>query len=90
MTGSLDSNNGDVLTRWALDGMGLIFKTYWEVAEHVKTGRLVPLLTDFMPDDAYIAALYPYDRYVPPRVRVFIDFLAEEVKAARLFHAQAV
>lgn len=90
VTGSLDSNNGDVLTQWALAGMGLIFKTYWEVVEHVASGKLVPVLTKFMPDDAYIAALYPYDRYVPPRVRVFIDFLAEEVKAASLFHDQGV
>lgn len=90
ITGSIDSNNGAALTEWALAGMGLIFKTYWEVANHVKAGRLVPVLTEHMPNDSYIAALYPYDRYLPPRVRVFIDFLAEQVKATALFHENSL
>ncbi len=90
ITGSMDSNNGAALTEWALAGMGLIFKTYWEVAEHVKAGKLVPVLTEHMPNDSYIAALYPYDRYLPPRVRVFIDFLAEQVKATTLFHENSL
>jgi len=85
VSGSLDSNNGAALTEWALAGVGLIFKTYWEVAEHVKAGKLVPVLTGYMPNDAYIAALYPYDRYLPPRVRVFIDFLAEQIKTTPYF-----
>lgn len=90
VSGSLDSNSGQVLTEWALAGMGLIFKTGWEVAEFVKAGALVPVLTDFMPDDAYIAALYPYDRYIPPRVRTFIDFLAKEVKAEPMFQLHSL
>lgn len=79
--GTLDSNNGEVLKQWALAGAGLVFKTYYEVAEDVKAGRLKIVLADHMPQDAYIAALYPYDRFIPPRVRVFIDFLDAAMKA---------
>ena len=85
VTGTLDSNSGQILTQWALDGAGLIFKAPWEITDHVTSGQLVPILTGHMPDDAYVAALYPYDRYVPPRVRVFIDFLAEKMKKAPVF-----
>lgn len=88
VSGSLDSNNGLALTQWAIAGAGLVFKTYWEVAAHVKAGRLVPVLTDHMPADAYITALYPYDRYVPPRVRVFIDYLAKNIKGHPVFSQQ--
>lgn len=80
VTGPLDSNNGEVLKDWALAGAGLVLKTYWEVAEEVKAGRLIPMLTDHMPTDSMIAALYPYDSFIPPRVRAFIDFLADAVK----------
>lgn len=78
--GSLDSNNGEVLKQWALAGAGLVFKTYFEVAEDVKAGKLKIILGSYMPQDAYITALYPYDRYVPPRVRAFIDFLDASMK----------
>lgn len=83
--GTLDSNSGAVLTEWALAGAGLVLKPYWEVAEHVKAGRLKAVLTEHMTDDSYIAALYPYDTFVPPRLRVFLDYLVERVKAEPLF-----
>jgi DNA-binding transcriptional LysR family regulator len=73
--GTLDSNSGDLLRSWAVAGAGLVFKTYFEVATDVREGRLKIVLADHMPQDAYISALYPYDKYVPPRVRAFIDFL---------------
>jgi DNA-binding transcriptional LysR family regulator len=88
VTGRLDSNSGEVLKDWALAGAGLVLKTYWEVADEVKAGKLVPVLTEHMPTDSKIAALYPYDSFIPPRVRAFIDFLAEEVKKDRRFQDQ--
>ena len=88
VTGSLDSNNGDVLKEWALAGAGLVLKTYWEVAEDVKSGALKAVLTEHMLPGNKIAALFPYDRYVPPRVRVFIDYLASAVKADNRFHTK--
>ena len=87
VSGPMDSNNGEVLKTWALEGAGLVLKTYWEVAEEVKAGRLQAVLTDHMPTDSMITALYPYDRFVPPRVRVFIDFLAEKVKELQTLDA---
>lgn len=83
VSGPMDSNNGEVLKAWALEGAGLVLKTYWEVAEEVQAGKLQAVLTDHMPTDSMITALYPYDRFVPPRVRVFIDFLANKVKEIR-------
>ena len=81
VTGSLDSNNGEVLKDWALAGAGLVYKTWFEVADEIEAGRLKIVLADHMPQDAVISALYPYERYLPPRVRVFIDALANAVKA---------
>ncbi len=78
--GTLDSNNGEVLKEWALAGVGLVFSAYYEVAEEVKKGRLKAVLTDHMPQDAYIAALYPYEKYIPPRVRSFIDYLDAAIR----------
>ena len=49
----------------------------WEVAEHVREGRLVKVLKDWPPLGHAIYAIYPHSRLMPPRVRAFIDFLAK-------------
>ncbi len=83
--GTLDSNSGSVLTDWALAGAGLVLKPYWEVIDEVKAGRLKAVLTKYMTDDSYIAALYPYDTFVPPRLRVFLDYIVEKLKTEHKF-----
>ncbi|PCI63420.1 MAG: LysR family transcriptional regulator [Kordiimonadales bacterium] len=85
--GNLDSNNGDVLTDWAVAGRGLVLKAYWEVAEEVKAGKLKAVLTDYMPGDSYLTALFPYGRHMPPRIRVFIDYLSAALKNDKRFSA---
>ncbi|MCB2122414.1 MAG: LysR family transcriptional regulator, partial [Rhodobacteraceae bacterium] len=43
VTGPFETDDGDVLTGWALDGRGIILKPIFEVAEHLRTGHLVPV-----------------------------------------------
>jgi DNA-binding transcriptional LysR family regulator len=76
--GNMDSNTGEALRDWCLAGHGLAMKSVWEVAEDIAAGRLIVVLPDFPPLGYGIYALYPHSRFVPARVRVFIDFLAEK------------
>ena len=78
VSGSMDSNNGEALRDWCLAGYGLALKSLWEVGEDISAGRLIVVLPDFPPLGYGIYALYPHSRFVPARVRVFIDFLAEK------------
>lgn len=39
ITGPFESDDGDVLTGWALDGRGIVLKPLFEVAEHLRSGR---------------------------------------------------
>ena len=78
VAGNMDSNNSEVLLQWALAGQGLVMKSTWETSEHLKSGALVPVLQDYMPQELSVSAIYPHSRYLPPKVRVFIDFLAEK------------
>jgi len=77
--GRLDADDSDVLTQWAVDGHGIVLKPIWEVSEHLQAGRLKPVLTDFPPDPATLAVLYPHRRLLPAKVRAFADFLMERV-----------
>ena len=77
--GDLDTNNSDVLLDWALSGCGIVMKSQWEVGDHIRSGALVPFLEQHVPQDNVVAALYPQGKHVPPKLRVFIDYLVENL-----------
>ncbi|MGF1629755.1 MAG: LysR family transcriptional regulator [Kiloniellaceae bacterium] len=81
--GRCDADDGDLLTDWALAGQGIVLKPLWEVAGHIKAGRLLPLLLDFPPEPVSLSVLYPHRRLLPARVKAFSDFavtrFAEEI-----------
>ncbi len=74
--GPYDTDDGDVLTEWALSGHGIVNKPRFEIHHHIESGRLVPLLADFPPVPAQLACLYPHKKFQDPKVRLFIDFMA--------------
>tara|TARA_R110000868_G_scaffold97614_2_gene268438 strand:- start:24340 stop:25251 length:912 start_codon:yes stop_codon:yes gene_type:complete len=78
VSGSMDSDNGEVLTRWCLDGHGIALKSHWEVGEYVRNGQLQIVLPDYTPPSHAVYALYPENRYLPTRMRAFVDFLVSE------------
>lgn len=78
VSGSMDSDNGEVLTRWCLDGHGIALKSNWEVGEYIRDGRLKVVLPDYIPPSHAVYTLYPENRYLPTRVRAFVDFLVAE------------
>jgi LysR family transcriptional activator of dmlA len=44
---ALASNHGDVIRRWAVEGHGIMLRSYWDVAESLERGELVHLLRKF-------------------------------------------
>ncbi|MBP1872736.1 HTH-type transcriptional regulator DmlR [Ensifer adhaerens] len=77
VTGPYDSDDGDVLTQWALDGRGIINKPLFEVKSHINAGELVPILASTPPLGVQLAAIYPHKRFQDPKVRLMIDYMAE-------------
>jgi DNA-binding transcriptional LysR family regulator len=73
--GNLMCNDGEVLTRWAISGEGLAWRSAWEVSEEVKRGRLVTVLDEFAFPGNNIYAVYPERRLLPAKVKFFIEFL---------------
>ena len=68
---------GDVLHAAALQGLGLVYLPSFIVGPDVQASALVSLLPDFVPTDTAIHAVYPHSRHLSPKVRVFIDLMAE-------------
>ncbi|MEQ5776276.1 LysR family transcriptional regulator [Thalassospira sp. NFXS8] len=78
VSGSMDSDNGEVLTRWCVDGHGIALKSMWEVGPLIASGVLKVVLPDCTPPAHAVYTLYPENRYLPTRVRAFVDFLVAE------------
>ena len=74
-TGSLDCSDGQVLHDWCLAGLGIAWRSTWEVAHDIAEGRLVEVLADFSAPPNGIYALFPQRKHLPLRVRLWIDFL---------------
>jgi len=75
VSGPLECNDGAVLHEWALAGHGLAWRSMWEVAAELASGRLVTVLDAFRAPDNAIHAVFPQRRHLPLRVRMFIDHL---------------
>jgi DNA-binding transcriptional LysR family regulator len=73
--GRLDCSDGQVLHDWCLQGLGIAWRSTWEVSADVADGRLVALLEDFAAPPNGIFAVVPQRKHLPLRVRLWIDFL---------------
>jgi len=82
VSGSLHSNNGDLLAEAAAQGAGIVFEPAYIVGPDVRAGRLVPLLQDFVPPPVPIYAVYPSRKHLSAKVRLFVDFLVERFSRA--------
>ncbi|MDC6170534.1 LysR family transcriptional regulator [Paucibacter sp. XJ19-41] len=74
-SGRLDCSDGQVLHDWCLAGLGLAWRSIWEVEADIKAGRLQAVLEDFAAPPNGIFAVVPQRKHLPLRVRLWIDFL---------------
>lgn len=77
ISGNLRGNNGDILVNAAIEGLGVILHPTFLVYEALRRKKLVQILSDWEADDLTVFAVYPNRKFLPPKVRSFIDFLAE-------------
>ncbi|EIK46796.1 transcriptional regulator, LysR family [Cellvibrio sp. BR] len=75
--GNWQANSGPALLDAALKGLGLAQLPDYYVDEFLADGRLVKVLDDYRFNDAGVWVVYPQQRHLAPKVRLFIDFLAE-------------
>ena len=79
--GRLDCSDGQVLHDWCLQGMGIAWRSTWEVEQEVADGRLRVLLEPFNAPPNGIYAVFPQRKHLPLRVRLWIDFLKHSYSA---------
>lgn len=60
-------------------GLGLVQAPRYRFAEDLASGALVEVLADHPPTSTPLSVLYPSNRQLSPRVRVFVDWLVETI-----------
>ena len=75
--GRFESNYGEALRDAALAGLGIAMHSAWHVHRDLREGRLRVVLPDHPVPASGIHAVMPGRTLVPPRVRAFVDYLAE-------------
>lgn len=78
---SICCNNDFVLKQTALDSLGLGWFPRYFVEHELSDGRLVQVLQDYESPELAINAVYATRRNLLPKVRAFVDFLAERLSA---------
>ncbi|MCO5733440.1 LysR family transcriptional regulator [Rhizobium sp. SSA_523] len=78
VTPSLRINDGGAVRDAASAGLGIALMATWCAADEIRSGLLVPALPRFpLISTQTLWALYPSNRELAPKVRVFIDWLVK-------------
>ncbi|MEN4588003.1 LysR family transcriptional regulator [Pantoea agglomerans] len=74
---SVRVNNSDVLLSCGVAGLGMLHALYTALKPCLETGQLKEVLSDYATVTKPVSILYPDRRYLPPKVRVFIEWFTE-------------
>jgi DNA-binding transcriptional LysR family regulator len=77
VNGALHSNNGLVNRAAAIAGGGIVLLPTFYIGDELRSGALKPILRAYRPPEIALHAVYPERRNLMPKVRAFVDFLAQ-------------
>jgi DNA-binding transcriptional LysR family regulator len=77
-------NNSDTMADLARLGFGLMQAPRYRFEEDLASGALVEVLPDFPPSPTPLSALYPQNRQLTLRLRVFLDWIGRIFAEAKL------
>lgn len=76
------TNNGDSCVAAALQGSGIQLQPTFLIDDELASGQLVEILPQFRSVELGIYAVYPSRKFVLPKVRAMVEFLANELGQA--------
>jgi DNA-binding transcriptional LysR family regulator len=82
VSGTLCSDNGDVLHAWCVAGLGISLRETWDIHEELRDGRLVRVLPEWEATPSKISIVRARREPVPRRLTAFSDFLFDRWQEA--------
>jgi len=77
LPGAIALNDSNSYMQAGLAGLGVIMTADYLLREHLDSGRLVPIMTDWVTDSIPIHVVYPQNRHLSAKVRVFVEWVAD-------------
>lgn len=90
MRGSVAVNDSDAYITCGLEGLGLIQPPRFMALPYLRSGQLVEVLSQWRAAPIPVSAVYPHNRHLSPKVRVFVDWVAERFAECPLLMGQEV
>ena len=78
----IEANDFEAVSRMAVAGLGVARLPSWVAREHLRSGALVPLLTDYPPVDLGVYVVYPSRRHLSAKLQRFLELLGERLTPA--------
>ncbi|ADY66361.1 MULTISPECIES: LysR family transcriptional regulator [Rhizobium/Agrobacterium group] len=76
ISGPIEVNSPQATLRAARAGLGIAMVPDFIARPFIQSGELVTLFDDYISKDRGIYAVYPHRRYLPAKVRSFVDYLS--------------
>ena len=76
VSGSLVTNNGDLICSAGIHGMGIAMLPTFILYKAIECGKLTPILKDYSIRQSSIYVVYPTNRLLSEKVRIFSEFMA--------------
>lgn len=75
--GLLVTNSSEVIREAVISGLGIALRSTWDIGPELKSGALVQVLPAYEGSkNVALSAVYSSRRFLPAKVRLFIDYLA--------------
>jgi len=78
VSGSFKSDNGESIKEAVMAGIGIHLHSHWYVKQELDAGELVAVMRDYRPSAVPIHVLFPRSRFLPVKVRCFLEYVRQE------------
>lgn len=76
---AFSANSGELLADMAADGLGVALLPGFNIAKHIRDGRLVHVFPGWSPPDLWLTLYYPPYQTLPPRIATFSKFFEQQL-----------
>lgn len=76
-SGAIRTNDAEIIRDATLAGLGLVQAPRWLFSAELASGAVTEILSDYSPEPTPIHAVFRPGRMLAPKVRAFVDFIAD-------------
>lgn len=80
VNGRFSVNNPGTIRQAVLASQGIAVTPLWLMGDCIETGQVKVILDEYVPTPLEIHAVYPQRRFVPAKVRYFIDYIRTKLE----------